>query len=135
MEGTRFTEEKREATRSRHRHLMPPKAAGLAFTLAAMGEHFDSLINVTIRYPDNSETPFKDFLMGRMKRIQVRIEELPVDEALVGDYFNDKQFKRGFQAWLNQRWQEKDEVLEGWQRAQEPAAVAARESARASSGN
>ena len=135
VEGTRFSPEKARMTKSPYQHLMPPKAAGLAFTLAAMGEQFDSLINVTIRYPDNSETPFKDFLMGRMKRIQVRIEELPVDEALVGDYFNDKQFKRGFQAWLNQRWQEKDEVLEGWQRAQEPAAVAARESARASSGN
>ena len=100
-----------------------------------MGEQFDSLINVTIRYPDNPDTPFKDFLMGRMKRIQVRIEELPVDEALVGDYFNDKQFKRGFQEWLNQRWREKDEVLEGWRRAQEPAEVAAKERADASSGS
>lgn len=34
--------------------------------------------------------------MGRVKRIQVRIG-LPVDE-LVGDYFNDKQFKRGFRS-------------------------------------
>lgn len=114
---------------------MPPKAAGLAFTLAAMGEQFDSLINVTISYPDNAEAPFKDFLMGRMKRIRVRIEELPVDGQLVGDYFNDKQFKRGFQAWLNQRWQEKDEVLEGWQQAQAPAALTAKESADASSGS
>ncbi len=65
--------------------------------------------------------------MGRVKRIQVRIEELPVDEALVGDYFNDKQFKRGFQEWLNQRWQEKDEVLEEWQNSQAPLPVAAEE--------
>ncbi|QJT32485.1 acyltransferase [Aeromonas media] len=133
VEGTRFTEEKREATR--YQHLMPPKAAGLAFTLAAMGEQFDSLINVTISYPDNAEAPFKDFLMGRMKRIRVRIEELPVDGQLVGDYFNDKQFKRGFQAWLNQRWQEKDEVLEGWQQAQAPVSLTAKESADASSGS
>ena len=39
------------------------------------------------------------------------------------------------QALLNQRWQEKDDVLEEWQRAQEPAAVAAKASADASSGN
>ncbi|MEH8263628.1 acyltransferase [Aeromonas veronii] len=141
VEGTRFTEQKRDAARSRYRHLMPPKAAGLAFTLAAMGEQFDSLINVTIRYPDNAETPFKDFLMGRVKRIQVRIEELPVNEQLIGDYFNDKQFKRGFQEWLNQRWQEKDEVLEGWQSGQAPLPVAAKsgeeskESAEANSTN
>ncbi|MGL5036884.1 MAG: acyltransferase, partial [Aeromonas sp.] len=59
-------------------------------------------------------TPFKDLLMGRMKRILVRIEELPVDEALIGDYFNDPQFKRDFQTWLTQRWQEKDQQLEKW---------------------
>ena len=47
-----------------------------------MGDQFDSLINVTISYPDNPET-LQDFLMGRMKRIRVRIE-LPVDEQLVG---------------------------------------------------
>lgn len=70
--------------------------------------------------------------MGRMKRIRVRIEELPVDEALVGDYFNDKQFKRGFQGWLNQRWQEKDEVLDGWQRDQEPLPNAAKEGSKES---
>lgn len=61
-----------------------------------------------------------------------------MDEALVGDYFNDKQFKRGFQEWLNQRWQEKDEVLEvleGWQSGQEPLSVAAKESAEANSAN
>lgn len=138
VEGTRFTEPKRDAVRSAYRHLMPPKAAGLAFTLAAMGEQFDSLINVTISYPDNAETPFKDFLMGRMKRIRVRIEELPVDEPLVGDYFNDKQFKRGFQQWLNQRWQEKDRVLAQWQEADAAAqveAVVAKVSAEASSGS
>ena len=69
-----------------------------------MGDQFDSLINVTISYLDNPDTPFKDFLMGKMKRIRVRIEELPVDEQLVGTTSNDKQFKRGFQEWLNARW-------------------------------
>ena len=138
VEGTRFTDQKREAARSRYRHLMPPKAAGLAFTLAAMGDQFDSLINVTISYPDNPDTPFKDFLMGKMKRIRVRIEELPVDEQLVGDYFNDKQFKRGFQEWLNARWKEKDEVLAQWQAADAAAQTdpqAAKASAEASSGS
>ncbi|PJG58101.1 acyltransferase [Aeromonas cavernicola] len=137
VEGTRFTPAKRDAAHSHYHHLMPPKAAGLAFTLAAMGDQFDSLINVTIRYPDNQQTPFKDFLMGRMKRIQVRIEALPVADALVGDYFNDKQFKRGFQGWLNQRWQEKDEVLTRWQHEPVPRSLATQEAANAeaSAGN
>ena len=73
--------------------------------------------------------------MGRMKRSRGRVEDMAVDGQLVGDYFNDKQFKRGFQAWLNQRWQEKDEVLEGWQQAQAPVSLTAKESADASSGS
>ncbi|MEW7866691.1 acyltransferase [Aeromonas diversa] len=115
VEGTRFTEAKRERSRSPYRRLMAPKAAGLAFTLAAMGEQFDKMINVTLSYPDNRETPFKDFMMGRMTRIRVHIEELPIEGAMVGDYFNDKQFKRGFQQWLNALWAEKEARLASWE--------------------
>ncbi|MFR9718866.1 acyltransferase [Aeromonas diversa] len=115
VEGTRFTEAKRERSRSPYRRLMAPKAAGLAFTLAAMGEQFDKMINVTLSYPDNRETPFKDFMMGRMTRIRVHIEELPIEGAMVGDYFNDKQFKRGFQQWLNALWAEKEARLTSWE--------------------
>ena len=42
---------------------MPPRRRA-RLTLAAMGDQFDSLINVTISYPDNPETPSRDFLMG-----------------------------------------------------------------------
>ncbi len=43
-----------------------------------------------------------------MKRIRVRIEEVPITSQLRGDYINDKQFKRQFQLWLNGLWQAKD---------------------------
>jgi hypothetical protein len=49
-----------------------------------------------------------------MKRIVVDIKVLPVDERVNGDYFNDKPYKRGFQKWLNQRWEEKDKQLDNW---------------------
>lgn len=127
VEGTRFTEQKRDQTRSPYRHLMAPKAAGLAFTLAAMGDQFDKLINVTLSYPDNQEAPFRDFLMGRMTRIRVHIEELPVEGAMVGDYFNDKPFKRGFQQWLNALWAEKDARLASWEAQPDQVEVPSRE--------
>ncbi|CSB39694.1 acyltransferase [Vibrio cholerae] len=50
--------------------------------------------------------------MGRMQRIVVHIDLLPVDEQVQGDYFNDKQFKRQFQLWLSEVWQRKDQRLE-----------------------
>ncbi|WP_337263302.1 MULTISPECIES: acyltransferase [unclassified Serratia (in: enterobacteria)] len=112
VEGSRFTEAKRIKTQSPYRHLLAPKAAGIAFTLSALGNQFDKVLNVTLFYPDNQAHPFIDMLCGRMKRVVVRIECLSVDETLRGDYFNDKGFKRKFQLWLNTLWLEKDRQLD-----------------------
>ena len=70
------------------------------------------MLNVTLLYPENNQRPFLDMLCGRLTRIVVRIETLPIDETLHGDYFNDKLFKRRFQLWLNTLWQEKDRLLD-----------------------
>lgn len=112
VEGSRFTEAKKIKSNSPYRNLLAPKAAGIAFTLSALGNQFDKVLNVTLLYPENNQRPFLDMLCGRLTRIVVRIETLPIDETLHGDYFNDKQFKRRFQLWLNTLWQEKDRLLD-----------------------
>lgn len=84
----------------------------VSLILAAMGEQFSNIIDVTLAYPDNVENPFKDMLMGRMKRIVVQIKVLPVDEQVRGDYFNDKRYKRQFQQWLGDLWSDKDKELD-----------------------
>ncbi|EFE97212.1 acyltransferase [Serratia odorifera] len=112
VEGSRFTESKKIKTHSPYRNLLAPKAAGIAFTLSALGNQFDRVLNVTLHYPDNNQRPFLDMLCGRLKRVVVRIDMLPIDETLHGDYFNDKHFKRQFQLWLNALWQEKDRLLD-----------------------
>ncbi|WP_082111331.1 acyltransferase [Grimontia sp. AD028] len=113
VEGTRFTDEKKRQTRSPYSNLLPPKTGGIAYTLGAMGDQFDAIINVTVAYPDNRHLPFRDLLSGKMKKIVVRIDTLPVDENVKGDYFNDKVFKRRFHQWLNDVWGEKDVRLDG----------------------
>ncbi|NOJ99151.1 acyltransferase, partial [Corallococcus coralloides] len=50
-------------------------------------------------------------LCGRLTRITVQVNLMPVAEELHGDYVNDKNFKRRFQRWLNELWQEKDARL------------------------
>ncbi|SAT29005.1 acyltransferase yihG [Klebsiella variicola] len=52
--------------------------------------------------PDGAETTLT---------IVVRINLVPIGEELHGDYVNDKNFKRGFQRWLNGLWEEKDRQL------------------------
>jgi len=42
-------------------------------------------------------------------KIVVHVKVLPVDEQVLGDYFNDKPYKRQFQQWLGDVWQEKDQ--------------------------
>ncbi len=110
VEGTRFTKEKQR--RSPYKHLLAPKSGGIAYTLAAMGEQFDNIIDVTLAYPDNRTLPFKEMLMGKMKRIVVHIDVLPVNEQVSGDYFNDKPYKRRFQKWQSERWELKDARLD-----------------------
>ena len=117
VEGTRYTPEKASSSRSPFRHLMPPKAAGLSIALAGLGEQFEKIVNVTLDYPDNQQHPFRDLLCGRMQRIRVRIDEVPITAELRGDYINDKQFKRQFQLWLNELWQTKDAQLDALKRS------------------
>lgn len=112
VEGSRFTEEKRRQTRSPFKNLLPPKAAGMAMALNVLGEQFDKLLDVTLCYPENDKTPFFDMLSGKLTHIVVRINLLPVNEELHGDYVNDKNFKRGFQQWLNKLWSGKDERID-----------------------
>ncbi|MGD8112625.1 acyltransferase [Vibrio sp. TRT 17S01] len=111
VEGTRFTEQKQAKSKAGFEFLLQPKSGGIAYTLAAMGEQFDHIIDVTLAYPKNTNKPFKDLLMGKVTKIVVHTELLPVDEKVTGDYFNDKKYKRQFQLWLTDVWHKKDQKL------------------------
>lgn len=118
VEGTRFTDRKKAAKRSPFQYLLPPKAGGIAFTLASMGEQFNAILDFTLLYPDNPQHVAMDMLMGKLKRVVVQVEVLPVDQQVIGDYFNDEQFRERFQLWLNQRWQHKDQLIQQYNQDQ-----------------
>ena len=107
-EGTRFTAVKHATQRSPYRHLLKPKAGALALTLGAMGEKFDALIDVTIAYQPRIPG-FWDFLCGRVTRVAVHVEELPVPAEFIGlDYAADSQGRKRFQRWLSALWERKE---------------------------
>jgi len=111
-EGTRLTPAKHEKQASPYRHLLRPRAGGISFVLTSMGDQLDGLIDVTIRYPDGVPG-FLQFLGNGVPRIQVHVRKLPVPEEMTrGDYQNDPEFRARFQEWVNQLWQEKDDLLE-----------------------
>ncbi|OHU85986.1 MULTISPECIES: acyltransferase [Pseudoalteromonas] len=111
VEGTRYTPQKHQRQNSPFKHLLKPKAGGIAFVMQAMGEQLSKVVNVTIHYPDGIPT-FVDFVSGRVKQIDVHVDVLPVSENLIGDYSNDNDFRVRFQAELNQLWNQKDEQLQ-----------------------
>ncbi|MCF2859932.1 acyltransferase [Pseudoalteromonas sp. SMS1] len=111
VEGTRFTEEKHQRQKSPFKHLLKPKAGGIAFVMQAMGEQINQVVNVTIYYPNGVPT-FLDFVAGKVGEIHVQVELMPVSEKLVGDYSRDNEFRVQFQGELNRLWLEKDERIE-----------------------
>jgi 1-acyl-sn-glycerol-3-phosphate acyltransferase len=112
LEGTRYRKEKHDAQDSPYRHLLRPKAGGIAFTLAAMGEKLDTLLNVTLAYPDGIPE-FSDFLTGQVRRVVVEVESMPIPAHFAhGDYRGDPEFRTEFQTWVNDLWAEKDQKVD-----------------------
>jgi 1-acyl-sn-glycerol-3-phosphate acyltransferase len=108
LEGTRFTPAKHQRQRSPYRYLLKPKAGGIALALNAMGDKFRAILDVTIVYPDGAPT-FWHFLCGKVKRIVVRVQTVPVPKELAaGDYAGDPAIRDAFQKWVQQLWLAKD---------------------------
>ena len=80
-----------------------------------MGDQLDKLLDVTIHYP-NGIPSYWDYLCGQVKEIRIRVKIHAINDKIVGNYFDDQQFKQQFQHWLNGVWQEKDRTLENLSR-------------------
>jgi 1-acyl-sn-glycerol-3-phosphate acyltransferase len=112
MEGTRFTPAKHLRQQSPYRHLLKPKAGGMATALGAMGEKFHAILDVTVVYPDGTPN-FWQFLCGRLEHVVVRVRQLPVPQQLLaGDYANDPAMRQAYQLWVQQLWADKDLLIE-----------------------
>jgi 1-acyl-sn-glycerol-3-phosphate acyltransferase len=110
VEGTRFTPAKHAAQSSPYRHLLRPKAGGLAFVLDAMGDALHAALDVTIVYPEGRRT-MMDLIAGRVHDIRVHVRELAIDASLVGSYDDDPAFRGRVKLWVNELWREKDERI------------------------
>jgi 1-acyl-sn-glycerol-3-phosphate acyltransferase len=109
LEGTRFTPAKQAAQGSPYRHLLKPKAGGVAFVLATLGEQLDAILDVTLVYPEGRAPGFWALASGQLPRVIVDIRTRELDPALCqGDYENDPLFRQFVQQWVSGLWAEKD---------------------------
>ncbi|MFL1546329.1 acyltransferase [Pseudomonas sp. O39] len=117
LEGTRFSEAKRKQQDSPFSRLLKPKAGGVAFVLAALGEQLDAVLDVTVVYPSQEQQQkipgFWDLISGAVPKVIIDIRTHALDPALwQGDYENDPAFRQTVQNWVNQLWREKDRRIE-----------------------
>jgi 1-acyl-sn-glycerol-3-phosphate acyltransferase len=112
VEGTRFTAAKHDAQQSPYRHLLKPKIGGLGIALAAMGEQFEALLDVTIVYPGGIPT-FWDLLSGQLDAVIVRVQrrEIPTD-VLGSDPVKDQAYRQRIGAWVEAQWTDKDRLID-----------------------
>ncbi|MFY2764724.1 acyltransferase [Arenimonas sp. MALMAid1274] len=122
VEGTRFTPGKHAAQGETYRHLLRPKAGGVAFVVGAMGDAIESVLDVTVSY-DVGRPTLADLFADRIGEVRVHVRERALPAGFAGgDYEADPAFRERFQAWINGLWQEKDALLDTWAAPPHPAA-------------
>ncbi|OLU34556.1 acyltransferase [Pseudomonas sp. PA27(2017)] len=112
LEGTRFTPAKQAQQGSPYQHLLKPKAGGVAFVLAALGEQLDAILDVTIVYAEDTPPGFWRLISGQVPKVIMDIRTRPLEPALwQGDYQNDADFRLYVQDWVSGLWEEKDALI------------------------
>lgn len=111
IEGTRFSEQKRDNRKSPYQNLLQPRAGGFAVAVSSMGALFTSIVDVTMVYPEVA-TRFWDMCCGAEVRVIVDVRERKLEQWLVqGDYEGDREFRKKMHTWLGQIWTEKDAII------------------------
>ncbi len=117
LEGTRCTPEKQARQQSPYKHLLRPKAGGVAFVMAALGDDLDALLDVTIAYPQGKPPGFWALLSGQLDRVIIDVRTHNLDPALwAGDYQEDEVFRATVQRWVSDLWEQKDARIERLQK-------------------
>lgn len=114
VEGTRYTAQKAEKQRSPYHHLLKPKTMGVGIVINTLSEQLDGIIDATILY----RTPHHgiwDLLLGKTGPIELHYRLIPTASAPLGNYFEDRAYRKALQHWLNTHWEEKDRLIASYQ--------------------
>ncbi len=111
LEGTRFTDAKKERQQSPFKNLLKPHAGGAAVVMHELQDILSGVVSVVICYPKKTPSLW-EFACGRFEKIIVRYELLPITPDLIGDYYNDRNFRAHIQQWLNGIWERNDALIE-----------------------
>ena len=90
---------------------MPPKIGGMGYTLEVM-PYIDHLTDITLVY-NSDKRGFWDFLCGDLRQASVTINTYKIPEELRGqDYSNNDELRAKLKTFLEEIWEEKDQIIE-----------------------
>jgi 1-acyl-sn-glycerol-3-phosphate acyltransferase len=114
VEGTRFTKSKHDEQQSPYRHLLRPRAGGISFVLAALGDQLDAMYDVTLVYPPGGDVTMWQFVSGRVAKIIIRARRLdPPKKFFDASVTVAGPAREELHGWLDLLWREKDEMMDG----------------------
>ena len=109
-EGTRFTKKKHQDQASPYINLLKPKEGGMALALSVIPS-IKFLIDITIIY-ESPKRSFWDYLCGRLKNIKIFVKKIKIpEEFLNGKLVEDTDQRSKFKTWINEIWEEKDDLI------------------------
>jgi 1-acyl-sn-glycerol-3-phosphate acyltransferase len=112
VEGTRFTKAKHDEQQSPFRHLLRPRAGGISFVLAALGDQLDAMYDVTLAYPPDREVTMWQFVSGRVPKIIIRARRVnPPAQFFDSSVTIPGPAREELRAWMDGLWMKKDEEL------------------------
>jgi len=111
VEGTRFTPAKHNLQQSPFKHLLKPKAGGIAFALEVLANQFDAMLNTNLVYSGKTDHVCRNLLKGELDSIYISIDVTPINDNMQGSYQSDDVFKVNFQHYVNELWVAKDQQL------------------------
>ncbi|MFW0072417.1 MAG: acetyltransferase [Coxiella-like endosymbiont] len=110
VEGTRFTTEKHRRQQSPFLHLLKPKVGSLAVVINELKNELSGILDVTIHY--SQPMSFWKYFSGDYANITIHYKLLPLTADLIGNYYDDREFRCYLQKWLNSVWVGKDLLLD-----------------------
>jgi 1-acyl-sn-glycerol-3-phosphate acyltransferase len=112
VEGTRFTKSKRDEQESPYRHLLRPRAGGISFVLAALGDQLDAMYDVTLAYPPDGEVTMWQFVSGHVPKIIIRARRVaPPTQFFDSSVTTPGPAREELRSWMDDLWMKKDEEL------------------------
>lgn len=112
VEGTRYTPQKKMEQNSPYKYLLKPRAGGISFVVSAMNNRIHQLIDVTITY-SKQKSSLWDYLCHRVDTIKINIRKIPIPQQfLTATLLEDDKNQSEFRNWLNQKWLEKDQLID-----------------------